>query len=322
MKTDLSYGSQLRYYSAVTAKEVNWLWYPYIPFGKITLIQGDPGDGKTTLVLNIASILSNGQSMPGSENKTNSSSIIYQNSEDGAEDTIKPRLVSAGADCSRVAFIDDSELRLVLNDNRIENAILESKARMLILDPIQAYLGDNNDMNRAEGIRPLMRHLTSVAERTGCAIIIIGHMNKSNNSKGIYRGLGSIDITAVARSVLLVGRIKSNPTIRVMAQLKNSLAPEGIPIAFEINDDSSVRWIGEYDITVDDLLNETPIDEGGKLADAAEMLRTILSDGEVACSEVYQRFAGNGISKRTIDSAKKKLEVKSIKKSDGWYWSL
>jgi len=313
----------LRYFSNVTAREVNWLWYPYIPFGKITLIQGDPGDGKTTLVLNIAALLSNGSPMPDSDKKVGCTKIIYQSAEDGAEDTIKPRLISAGADCSNIAFIDESIQQLTLNDVRIENAIKETDARLVVIDPLQAYLGENSEMNRADGIRPMMKQLTTVADRSGCAIVIIGHMNKASGSKSIYRGLGSIDITASARSVLLVGRIKSNSSIRVMAQLKNSLAEEGKPIAFEINENSRVRWIGEYDITADELLSgDESQNENTRLTGAVDSLKSILSDKKVPCVHIYATLQELGISKRSVDRAKKILGIKSIKHSDGWYWSL
>lgn len=313
----------IRYFSSVTARKVDWLFKPYIPFGKITIVQGDPGDGKTTLVLNIAALLSTGQQIPESANEARRSCVIYQSAEDGAEDTLKPRLVSAGADCSQIAFIDESELGLTLNDRRIENAINETGARMLVFDPLQAYLGENSEINRSDGIRPVMRRLAAVAERTGCAIVAIGHMNKAGGAKGIYRGLGSIDITAAARSVLLVGRVKSNPSIRVMAQLKNSLAEEGRPIAFEINDNATVRWIGEYDITADELLNGEEMQaEGTILSEAVNALEGMLSNGEVPCVQVYTMLRDMGISKRSVDRAKKQLEVKSTKHADGWYWSL
>jgi RecA-family ATPase len=315
--------ASIRYFSSVNARIVDWLWYPYIPFGKITIVQGDPGDGKTTLVLNIAALLSNGLSMPESDFEVAPAKIIYQSAEDGMEDTLKPRLVSAGADCSRIAFIDESESGLTLSDTRIEDAIRETGAQMVVLDPLQAYLGENNEMNRVNGIRPMMKQLAAVAERTGCAIIIIGHMNKASGTKGIYRGLGSIDITAAARSVLLVGRIRSNPSIRAMAQLKNSLAPEGKSIAFEINDSSSIRWIGEYDITAEELLLGDGLpEEGGKLSETTDALRAMLQNEKIACTSIYKHFRGTGVSKRTVDTAKKTLEIKSTKHADGWYWSL
>ena len=313
----------LRYFSAVIAKEVNWLWYPYIPFGKVTIVQGDPGDGKTTLALNIAALLSNGRPMPDTDTKVDCSTIIYQSAEDGAEDTIKPRLVSAGADCSRIAFIDETKKGLTLNDERIEKAIRDAGAQLMVIDPLQAFLNEGSEMNRADGVRPLMKHLTAVADRTGCAIVIIGHMNKASGAKGIYRGLGSIDITASARSVLLVGRIKSDPSIRVMAQLKNSLAEEGSPIAFEINENSTVRWIGEYDISAEELLSgDEPQSDSPKLTEAIENLESILSGGEAPCVQIYSALKERGIGKRSIDRAKKHLGIKSSKHSDGWYWSL
>lgn len=313
----------IRYYSMVNTRKVDWLLYPYIPFGKVTIIQGDPGDGKTTLVLNIAALLSNGLPMPGTDKTIDCSTIIYQSAEDGAEDTIKPRLISAGADCTQIAFIDESERGLTLNDARIESAIMETGARMMVIDPMQAYLGESNEMNRADGIRPMMKQLTATAERTGCAIIIVGHMNKASGSKAIYRGLGSIDITASARSVLIVGRIRGNPSVRVMAQLKNSLAEEVSPIAFEINENSTVRWIGEYDITADELLSgEEPQNDGPKLSEAFDVLKTILNDGEISCVQIYTTLREKGIGKRSIDRAKKKLGIKSTKRPDGWYWSL
>ena len=323
MATKTTGAPPLHYFSAIAVKKVDWLWYPYIPFGKVTIVQGDPGDGKTTLVLNIAALLYNGAPMPDKNVKVDCSTIIYQSAEDGAEDTIKPRLVSAGADCSRIAFIDETEKELTLNDERIEKAIRDSGARLMVIDPLQAYLGDNSEMSRADGVRPMMKQLTAVADRTGCAIIIIGHMNKTSGAKGIYRGLGSIDITASARSVLLVGRIKSNPQIRIMAQLKNSLAEEGRPIAFEINKDAAVRWIGEYDISIAELLSgDEPQIESSKLSEAIESLETILSGGETPCAQIYEALRKKGIGKRSVDRAKKQLGVKSLKHGAGWYWSM
>lgn len=313
----------IQFFSAITAKEVEWLWYPYIPYGKITIIQGDPGDGKTTLILNIAALLSKGLPMPESGTATPPTKVIYQSAEDSAEDTLKPRLLSANADCSYIAFIDESEYGLTLSDSIIESAIHELGARLLVFDPLQAYLGENNEMNRVDGIRPMMKRLAIVAERTGCAIVIVGHMNKAGGTKGIYRGLGSIDITAAARSVLLVGRIRNNPTVRVMAQIKNSLAMEGVPIAFEIHEDSAIRWVGEYDITPDELLNgEDQPNDGSKQSEAMKMLKVLLSSKTIPCKEVYETFREMGISKRSVDRAKKSLGIKSLKEADGWYWSL
>jgi len=128
--------------SEIQAEEVKWLWYPYIPFGKITIIQGDPGEGKTTFVLALTALLTRGLPMPGGASILPPTNIIYQTAEDGLADTIKPRLDSLGADCSRVLVIDESERELTLNDHRLAQAIQETGARLVVLDPLQAYPGD------------------------------------------------------------------------------------------------------------------------------------------------------------------------------------
>ena len=313
----------IRYYSSIAKKEINWLWYPYIPYGRITIVQGDPGEGKTTFALNLAARLSTGQELPESVSPPSSPrNVIYQSTEDGLADTVKPRLMNAGANCSNIAFIDDGDYPLTLGDERLEQAVIESKARLLVLDPLQAFISADTDMHRANDMRPMFQKLTGIAERTGCAIVIIGHMNKASSSKGLYRGLGSIDIAAAARSVLLIGRLKDDPAVRVMTHLKSSLAPEGPSIAFELVPDGGFRWIGPYDVTADDLLSGVQHIEDTKSDQARITLSEIMENGPIPCVEVYARFRALGISKRTVDAVKKMMNIKSIKMPDGWYWKL
>ena len=191
--------------SEIQSQEIEWLWYPFIPYGKLTIIQGDPGDGKTTMVLNLAAKLSKGEALDENMKVTEPVNVIYQTAEDGLADTVKPRLELAGADCERIIVIDESDKSLSMVDERLEEAIVRTGARLLILDPIQAYLGGGMDMNRANEARDMTKKLGALAEKTKCAIILIGHMNKASGNKAAYRGMGSIDFFAVARSVLLVG---------------------------------------------------------------------------------------------------------------------
>lgn len=305
----------------VEATEVDWLWYPYIPYGKITIIQGDPGEGKTTLVLNLAAMLSKGLQLPESQRASEAINIIYQTAEDGLSDTVKPRLVAANADYRRITVIDESKLDLSLTDERLEQAIIRTQARLVILDPLQAYIGANVDMHRANEIRPIMKHISDVAQRYNAAIVLVGHLNKAMGMKSSYRGLGSIDIPASARSVLLVGRIKDNPTIRVMAQVKSSLAPEGEPIAFELNKETGFRFIGKYDISVDDLLNGTS--SVSKVEQAEKLLKDELTEGaSILQKQLLFKAKIRNISERTLNEAKKNLRVKSVKRNDKWYWQL
>lgn len=313
----------------VVSKEVEWLWYPYIPYGKITIIEGDPGEGKTTLVLKLAAALSMGLPLPCDDDKEYEPiHIIYQTAEDGIEDTIKPRLEKAGADCSMIRVIDETDKELSMTDDRLEQAIIETKARLIILDPIQAYIGATVDMHRANEIRPVLKHLGIIAEKHNCAIILIGHMNKASGSKSTYRGLGSIDIQATARSVLLVARLRDKPNIRIMAHDKSSLAPAGDAIGFEMTEDNGMVCIGPYDITIDELLSGNE-GRGKKKLDIAEnFIKEYFGTNKVIPSnEIMMEAAKRSIKRNTLLSAKKKLGITSDKEKaeDGtiyWTWIM
>ena len=304
----------------VESKNVELLLYPFIPYGKVTIIQGDPGEGKTTAVLRIAALLTKGEMLPEDKQEREPINVIYQTAEDGLADTVKPRLEAAGADCSRILVIDESAENLSMLDSRIEEALKETGAKLIILDPIQAYLGSNVDMHRANEIRPVMKHLGNIAEKYGCAIILIGHMNKASGSKSTYRGLGSIDFQATARSVLIVGRIKDDPTCRVIVHDKSSLAPEGPSIAFRLDKDNGFEWEGIIDITVDELLSGEQ--KTSKLNKAKDFLKSYLADGPKAYNDIEVEAAENGIKSRTLYTAKDELGVVSKKVGAKWFWGF
>ena len=192
----------LTLYSEVQSTDVRWLWYPFIAIGKITLLQGDPGDGKSTMMMNLIAELSTGGKTPDGCKIGAPQKVIYQCSEDGVSDTIKPRLERCGADCRKIAFINEEVYNgLTLDDERIRQAIIEFRPRLVVIDPIQAYLGSDSDLQIAGRARKLMRRLGMWAAGYDCAIVLIGHLNKKEGSKGLYRSLGSIDVVAAARSV-------------------------------------------------------------------------------------------------------------------------
>ena len=304
----------------IPATEVKWLWYPYIPYGKITIIHGDPGDGKTMMILQLAAILSRGDKLPCDDMERESINIIYQTAEDGLSDTIKPRLLAGNADCTKIKVIDESEAALSMLDDRVEQAIIETGAKVIILDPMPAYMGAKVDMNKANEVRNILSQLGRIADEYGCAIILVGHLNKAKGSKANYRGLGSIDFEAAARSVLLVGRLKDDENIRVVAHERASLAPQGKPIAFELSEENGFVWKGHCDVSLDDLVNG--ISREKKSEQAENLITDCLSNGKYPQQIILKKAQNCGISKRVLDEAKKNLGVISIKEGCQWYWEL
>lgn len=308
---------KLRFFDEIAEEEVKWLWKPYIAFGKITVIQGDPGNGKTTLALWLAALISKREQMPTGGAPAFIGNVIYQSGEDNPEDTIKPRLLACGADCAKIACIEaDGNYSTEL----LEKAIAETNAKFVVLDPLQAFLTGKQDISRAKDMRPFLNELREVAARTGAALVIVGHMNKGERSKSIYRGLGSIDITAQARSVLLVGR-KGNGNTRFMAQIKNNLSEFGKTVSFSINKDGGVNFLGESDIGEDDLLgnkkSNTP-----KFDIAKDLILSLLKEGDKRSNEIYDACIAAGINSSMMQHVKKKFGIKSVNKSGDFYWTI
>ena len=316
MKQDL----ELIRMSDIQPEEVQWLWYPYIPLGKLTVIQGDPGEGKTTFVLAVIAALTKGEALPERE-PLDPVNILYQTAEDGLADTIRPRLDALGADCSRVLVIDESKRELSLSDERIRQAMEETGAKLLVLDPLQAYLGAEVDMHRANEVRPILKRLGSVAEQMGCAVVLIRHLNKMQGQKSGHRGMGSVDFQAAARSVLLVGRTKEDPLLRIVVPDKSSLAPEGESIAFALDPEQGFQWKGYCAYNAEELLGGSTKQVQTKTMQAEETLRNLL-DKPAPAEEILRRITAAGISERTLMTAKKNLGVLSEKRGGQWFWRL
>ena len=307
--------------SEIQSQEVAWLWFPFIPYGKLTIVQGDPGDGKTTLVLNIAAKLSKGEGLDSKMKLTEPLNVIYQSAEDGLADTVKPRLEAAGANCENISAIDESIKSLSMIDERLEEAVIRTKAKLLILDPIQAYLGGGMDMNRANEARDMTKKLATLAEKYQCAIVLVGHMNKAAGNKAAYRGMGPIDFFAVARSVLLVGRVEGEANIRAVVQIKNNLAAFGHPKAFELSEDG-FHWLGDYEITADEVLGGIA-PKANKLEQAKRLLREVAeTNNAMQSNEIFNLAEKQGISRRTLENVKKELGIRARRINNSWYWEL
>lgn len=313
--------------SDIKPKEVKWLWYPYIPFGKVTLLQGDPGDGKSKFMLSLAALLSNGYPLPFSDEKDMESiTIIYQTTEDDAEDTVVPRFNSAGGNGDNLIFIKEDRKSLSFGDDRIREAIEKYNAKLLILDPLSSYIGEDCSMNNANEIRTEFNHLIAVAKDTGCAIVIIAHMNKMRDTNPLYRTNGSIDIAGAARSILAITRAanKETPTERYLVQVKSNLAPTGSAILFEVTE-SGVNFISELEMTAE----EAFVSLAPKIGRPNEIelqvqssIKELLKDGDMLATDCEAILESKGFKKSTIKKAKRNLGVSSYKSGFVWYWSL
>lgn len=298
----------------VDPEPVSWLWEPYLPAGKLTILEGDPGAGKTWVALAICAQLT-------AEGRT----ILYATAEDGVADTLRVRVDGMGADLSKFFVLQgQGKGGLVVpvtlaQPEPLRAAVLAHRPDLLVLDPIQAYLGSDVDMHRANAVRPRLAYLARLAEESGCGVLIIRHLSKAPAGRAVYRGLGSIDFAAAARSVLLAGEAGNGQ--RAVVQIKNSLCETGAALGFGLRA-GQFSWTGVVDIDAGDLLrvDQDATEDKAALDEAVDFLAATLASGPVAAKELQKEARAAGISERTLRRAKERLNVKSRRGASGWEW--
>jgi len=311
----------------IESQPISWLWPSFLPIGTVSILFGEGGEGKSFMTIALAAAVSKGLPLPGADVATiPPSDVIIINAENPWPMVIRPRLDMLGADCSRIHRINDGGNRLTLTDERIEAAIRKYNVRLTIIDPIQSHLPSSMSMGRAESVRPMLTHLENVAERTQSSILLVGHVTKGNG-KAQHRGLGSIDIINSVPTVMYLGRADGLPRdVRAVAQGKNNLAEMAVAQTFRLNKTDGFQWIGESDVTPDDILgfNAKKSKEAmSKVDEAADFLMDLLSDVDsVAATEVIELADEAGISKRTLLRAKDSAGVTSKRVDGHWIWSL
>ena len=312
--------------SEITTREIEWLWYPFIPFGKVTILQGDSGDGKSLMILKLAAMLTQGEPMPFTDGDGQAPiNVIYQSSEDDADDTIVPRFLKAGGDPERLLFINEKKKFLSFSDPRLLAALEQTKARLLILDPLSAYIGEGIQLNAANEVRAQFRPLIEMAKELKCAILIVHHQNKQQGQKAINRGSGSVDVIAGPRSTLVIARTGSeDPDERILAQVKCNVGPTGTAIVFSVGN-GEVTWLREEAKTADEVLGNVFSGLGRPstlVSDAKGILAEQLAKGPRPQQEIMAMMKAAGIGETTAKKAKALLAIRSVKQGSMWFWSL
>ncbi len=313
--------------SQVVREDVSWLWQPYVPYNKVTLMEGDPGAGKTYLLLTICAAVTQGFFLPDQDGRvkpvdpTRAGNVLYITAEDGLGDTISPRAAALGANLDRLIVLEDATAFSLTNPQPLHDAIAEYQARLVVIDPLTAFLGTEMDMNRTNEVRPFMQALGMMASEHKCAMLASRHWTKATGGRAKYRGQGNIDFFAAARSVLVVGESPEEDSLRIVAQSKNSLGAYGRSLVFQIRDDG-LFWAGTSELTADDLSQMQPNKRQHQRQTAMEWLKDYLHDGPQLASAIMEAAKAVGIPEKTLRRAKEHLRILSSKERELWYWRL
>ncbi|MBQ2152333.1 MAG: AAA family ATPase, partial [Clostridia bacterium] len=305
--------------SEVTSKKTEWLWYPYIPSGKLTILAADPGTGKTFFSLYLAAQTSTGRPFYGQELYNKPGVVVYQTAEDGIADTLKPRLEPMNPNFDNIVVYDESNESLSFSESyqKIEDIMQDLHPKLMIFDPLQAYLGADVDMHRANEVRPVMRKIGDLAEKYKCAVLLIMHNNKNTSAQALYRALGSIDITAIVRSQLIMAKDPNSESGGIiLCHEKSSLARHGQSILFEIDPERhGIVWNGFSNLTADDVLT---VRKGTKTRSSEKkdtvtehLLEMFGNDIFIAFQNINELCAEMHCSKNTLYRARDELNLQS-----------
>lgn len=332
--TDRGTHSGIVLLDTVIPEPVNWLWQNHIPLGKLTIIDGDPGLGKSTVTLDLVARVSQGTSMPDGSPGVSGGAVLLT-LEDGLADTIVPRLNAAGADLTRIVALQSVQDKVgnlrfpnVKDTEDIKRACEKVQAKIVIIDPIMAHLDEKVNSWRDQDIRVALTPLCKMADEVGVAVIVVRHLNKASGAQAIYRGGGSIGIVGAARCSFLVAKDPDDERLRVFAGVKNNLAPMPPSLSFSVEGvggASKVAWGGISSHGADALLAVPSSSKQSTTLDEAKgFLKDLLADGQVDAKEVQKEAASAGITAATLRRAKKVLHIRVEKQSfkGGWGWTL
>ncbi len=310
----------------VEEEELKWLYCPYIPRGKVTLCSAYPGSGKTWVMCYAVACVSVGKQFfdicPFDAIPENA---IYITAEDGLGDTIKKRLKACGADMTKVYSIRDPDAEMTFDNPKLEEIIKGISPALLVMDPMQAYIGENVEMNAANKTRPMLSRLVSLAEKYNVAIVLVCHFNKNSKGDSITRIIGSMDIVGVGRSAIAIGNVPNEERQKYMSHEKSSNAEHGKTKLFHIDpDNGGIVFDGESNLLMEDynILKRDNHRKNSDIAAAKLFLLDQMPDGKRLASELKTLGEANGFSYDTLNRARNELNIKSQKDGFGGkcYW--
>lgn len=321
----------------ITSADVSWLWEPYLARGKLAIIDGDPGTGKSFVTTDLACRISRGLPMPGAVSATQQpASVLLMNAEDDTRDTIRPRVLASNGDPDRVRVFASPGIgldripRFPEDCGSLEVAIRETQAALVVIDPMMTFFPPDVCANNSQAVCTALMPLAAIAADTGACILLVRHLRKTGGASAIYRGVGSISILGSVRTALMIARHPDDPELRVLTMTKTNIGPPGQSLGFRLERNTTgqtvVNWTGPLDVTTDDLFGAcVPLRAGFRTRErAAEWLRELLANGERRATEVYEAARAAGIPNRTLERVKVTVGVKSdAVKTDGkieWWW--
>lgn len=310
--------------SQFTPRDLDWLWPGRLAFGKSAILDGDPGLGKSLLALDLCARLSTGRPFPDGRPSPGPAPALILNGEDGAEDTIRPRLQAQGADLDRVFILQRrlDSIRLPLRFPRhldvLERSLDRTGARLVVIDPIMAFLDAKVITASDTSVRAALYPLARLAERYRCVPLFVRHLNKTSHFRSLYRGGGSIGIVGACRSAWLVAADPANPERRIFAAVKNNLAGPQASLAFAVAAQAglpaTLTWLGTTSWTADQLLAAAAANPGAlsPRERACEFLAAALADGPRTSRALWALAEKERLSRRTLRRAKEKLDIRSV----------
>jgi hypothetical protein len=309
--------------SQLVTQPLDWLWFHRLALGKLAMLDGDPGLGKSLIALDLCARLSTGQPFPDGSPSPGPSSAIVLNAEDGEEDTIRPRLQALGADLDRVFVLPRTHaetgeaLSFPAHLNVLDHALTQTRARLVVIDPLVAFLSPSVFESSNQSVRRALFPLAQLAQQHACVMELVRHLNKRGGSRSLYRGSGCMGLLGACRSGWLVARDPHDTGRCVLAQVKNNLAPAQSSLAYRVTPNGTgpptLTWEGPTSWTADQLMAAASgAGPAPSLDRAREFLSRFLANGPRTSREVWEAASDQDLSDRTIERAKRDLAVRSV----------